>query len=62
MTKSQLEFPQFKKKVVITTQVDQELIKLVRIEAKKRKLKLREVIEYGMRVFISESDTILKEK
>ena len=52
MAKPQLEFPQFKRRVSITVQVEQELIARVRIEAKKRKLKLREVIEYGMKAFL----------
>ena len=52
---TQLGFPAFKPKQVLTVQIETELLKRIKLEAKRRKLTLRQIVEYGMSKFLEES-------
>lgn len=60
---TQLLFPEFKARLNLSTQIESELLKEVRIEAKRRKLSLREAVEYGLKAFLEASkQSATKEK
>lgn len=50
--KTKIELPQHKPKKMISAEIEIELLKAVKIELKRRKISLREAVEYGLRVFI----------